>query len=149
MNCLTVELVPLQISNQKLYTFCLIIEIPIERYNEEHHGAGNEVVARKRNFSIILSFAITVHKSQGCTFDKLIVCPSREFAWGQLYVAVSRCKSLKGLYILKNRIFKYRRSYYGKWFYDIKCSFIFRMSKKKIASVIGIEIRASYTVATW
>ena len=42
-------------------------EIPIERYNEEHHGAGNEVVARRRNFPLILSFTITVHKPQGCT----------------------------------------------------------------------------------
>ena len=94
-------------------------EIPIERYNKEHHGAGNEVVARRRNFPLILSFAITFHKSQGCTFDELIVCPSREFAWGQLYVAVSRCKSLKGLHIIKNRIFKCRSSYNVKRFYKI------------------------------
>ena len=38
-------------------------EILIERYNEDHHGAGNKVVARRRNFTLILSFARTVHKS--------------------------------------------------------------------------------------
>ena len=94
-------------------------EIPIERYNEEHHGEGNEVVARRRNFPLILSLAITFHKSQGCTFDELIVCPSRELAWGQLYVAVSRCKSLKGLRIIKNKIIKCRSSYNVKRFYKI------------------------------
>ena len=94
-------------------------EIPIERYNEEHHGADNEVLARRRNFPLILSFVIIVHKSQGCTFDELIVCSSREFAWGQLYVSVSRCKNLKGLHITKNRVFKYRSSYNIKRFNKI------------------------------
>lgn len=47
-----------------------------------------------------LSWAITIHKSQGMTFDKVVVDVSNAFAHGHVYVALSRCKTLKGL-ILK------------------------------------------------
>lgn len=48
-----------------------------------------------------LSWAVTIHKSQGLTFDKLVVDVRSAFAAGQVYVALSRCRSLDGLVLLQ------------------------------------------------
>jgi len=50
-----------------------------------------------------LAWSITIHKSQGLTFEKAIIDAEGAFAHGQTYVALSRCKSLKGL-VLKSKI---------------------------------------------
>ena len=50
-----------------------------------------------------LAWSITIHKSQGLTFEKAIIDAQGAFAHGQTYVALSRCKSLEGL-VLKNKI---------------------------------------------
>jgi ATP-dependent DNA helicase PIF1 len=57
-------------------------------------------------FPIRLAWAITIHKSQGLTFEKVIIDLGRgAFAHGQLYVALSRCKTLQGI-TLKTRVLK-------------------------------------------
>jgi len=50
-----------------------------------------------RQYPVRLAWAITIHKSQGLTFEHAIIDVSHSFAHGQTYVALSRCKSLEGL----------------------------------------------------
>ena len=54
-------------------------------------------------FPIRLAWAITIHKSQGLTFEKAIIDAGEAFAPGQVYVALSRCTSLEGM-VLKSRL---------------------------------------------
>ena len=54
-------------------------------------------------YPLKLAWAITIHKSQGLTFEKAIIDINQAFAFGQVYVALSRCKSWEGM-ILKSAL---------------------------------------------
>lgn len=87
-------------------------EIVVERcswenieYNlkEEIHQIQEEVVGTFKQFPLKPAWAITVHKSQGLTFDNAVIDLPHTFESGQAYVAFSRCRTLEGI-VLKRKV---------------------------------------------
>jgi hypothetical protein len=87
-------------------------ETKIDRYiwenirytiNKEKNEIEEEIIGTFSHYPIKLAWAITVHKSQGLTFERAILDITDSFAPGQVYVALSRLRSLDGL-ILKTKI---------------------------------------------
>jgi hypothetical protein len=73
------------------------------RVNEETKEIEEEVIGTFDHYPIKLAWAVTVHKSQGLTFDSAIIDVGSAFSPGQVYVALSRLRGLEGLY-LKSRL---------------------------------------------
>jgi hypothetical protein len=86
------------------------IEVGYERWDnvkysldEETKEISEEITGVFSQIPLRLAWAITIHKSQGLTFEKAIIDAGASFAHGQTYVAMSRCTSLEGI-VLKTRI---------------------------------------------
>jgi hypothetical protein len=65
--------------------------------NKENGEIQEDIVGKFKQFPLKPAWAITIHKSQGLTFDKAIIDSRNAFAHGQVYVALSRCKTFEGM----------------------------------------------------
>lgn len=67
------------------------------QFDEESKEISSKQIGRFKQYPLKAAWAITVHKSQGLTFDKAIIDVHAAFSPGQAYVALSRCRTMDGL----------------------------------------------------
>ena len=71
--------------------------------NKTTRQLDSDVLGSFTQYPLRLAWAITIHKSQGLTFEKAIIDAGEAFAPGQVYVALSRCTNLEGM-VLQSRV---------------------------------------------
>jgi len=80
----------IEVSKEKWQNIRYTLDKSTRHLNEDVLGSFNQYPLR-------LAWAITIHKSQGLTFEKAVIDAGKAFAPGQVYVALSRCTNLEGL----------------------------------------------------
>jgi GTPase SAR1 family protein len=73
--------------------------------DSETRELREEIIGTFRQFPLRLAWAITIHKSQGLTFERAVIDAEKAFAIGQVYVALSRCTCLEGL-VLSSPVYR-------------------------------------------
>ncbi len=71
--------------------------------NETSKKIEESITGKFKQFPLKLAWAMTIHKSQGLTFERVVIDAADAFAHGQVYVALSRCRSFEGI-VLRSRI---------------------------------------------
>ncbi len=71
--------------------------------NQQTKEVSEDIIGSFIQYPLKLAWAITIHKSQGLTFERAIIDAQAAFAHGQVYVALSRCKSFEGV-VLRTKI---------------------------------------------
>jgi hypothetical protein len=96
------------IDNDTIYVKCAgeedAISVTLAEWENNKYSIDEETKEIKETlagkfiqYPLKLAWAITIHKSQGLTFERAIIDAKSAFAHGQVYVALSRCKTLEGL----------------------------------------------------
>ena len=65
--------------------------------NEKSKEIEEDIIGKFKQFPLKPAWAITIHKSQGLTFEKAVIDAQQSFSHGQVYVALSRCKTFEGM----------------------------------------------------
>ncbi len=90
------DLSPIEVKKEKWRNIRYVVDKTTNLVEEDEIGSFTQ-------FPLRLAWAITIHKSQGLSFEKAIIDAGEAFAPGQVYVALSRCTSLQGM-VLHSRI---------------------------------------------
>ena len=94
------------IDGEQIFVRCEDEDIEVERMewkniryreDEETGNITEEILGTFTQVPLRLAWAVTIHKSQGLTFDRVMIDAARAFAAGQVYVALSRCRTLEGI----------------------------------------------------
>lgn len=90
------------INNTTFVSLCTFENIDYE-YDEAEDKLHRKVIGKFKQFPVKLAYAISIHKSQGQTYDKVNIDFGQygAFAHGQAYVAISRCKSIDGIRLMR------------------------------------------------
>lgn len=123
-----------------------LVDVPRVRWNYEVYEFNTEkneietkIVGWYEQYPLMPAWAITVHKSQGQTFDNVILNLRKCFAEGQAYVALSRCRSLEGIQLsskVDKRIIKVNKEV-DEFLYEMRAQWTTEAIQKAIIANQG------------